>query len=37
LLGGQHEELVTDWGKFNAVACLLDSATNQREFETIAT
>jgi transposase len=29
--------LAIDLGKFNSVACLFDSATNQSEFETIAT
>lgn len=29
--------LAIDLGKFNSVACLLDTATNQSEFETLAT
>jgi transposase len=29
--------LAIDLGKFNSVACLLDTVTNQSEFETIAT
>lgn len=29
--------LAIDLGKFSSVACLFDSATNQSEFETIAT
>lgn len=29
--------LAIDLGKFNCVACLFDTATNQSEFETIAT
>jgi transposase len=29
--------LAIDLGKFNSVACLFDTTTNQSEFETLAT
>jgi transposase len=29
--------LAIDLGKFNSVACLFDTATNQSEFETLTT